>query len=82
MYFEIIQQILEIQEIFDEFELKVLFEKLKLNIYFDSIFLILAKPSLALALVLEGVYIVFRGVLFKNIMDSSLRKRKYVGVFK
>lgn len=53
-----------------------------LNIYFDSIFLILAKPSLALALVLEGVYIVFRGVLFKNIMDSSLRKRKYVGVFK
>lgn len=52
-----------------------------LNIYFGSFYQLFANPLFAIALALEGLYIVFRGVLFKNIMNSSLRKRKYMGIF-
>lgn len=52
-----------------------------LGMYFDSQFILFIYPLYALALILEGLYIVFRGVLFKNTINSTLRKRKYVGIF-
>lgn len=34
-----------------------------------------------LALIFDGIYIIFRGVLFRNTMDSTKRKREFQGMF-
>ncbi|NLY20766.1 MAG: hypothetical protein GXZ08_05750 [Tissierellia bacterium] len=38
-------------------------------------------PMYIVAQLITAVFMVFRGHLFKNLMDSTLRKRKYMGLF-
>lgn len=43
---------------------------------------IFRNPVLAVFMILDGIYLIFRGNMFKILMDSNIRKRKYMGMFK
>lgn len=49
-----------------------------LDMYVSSLSL---NPLDLIIMALLGIYFIFRGVLFKNTKDSSMRKRKYMGVW-
>lgn len=50
-----------------------------LDLYLKPVFFI--DFNMIIYLIFVGFYAIFRGVLFRNTKDSSLRKRKYMGVW-